>query len=111
VTKESRIKRELSRLRKIYKGLPEDQKKLSAGLIERAAYLRVSLEDLEEDMDQNGYVELFTQSERLEPYERERPAARLYANLVAKYAAIHKQLSNLLADKPDVSPVDDFESF
>jgi hypothetical protein len=98
-SKEQRIKREISRLNKIYKDLPEDYKKLSIGLIERFANLRIALEDLEKDLDVNGYVELFTQSEKIEPYERERPAARIYPNYLARYTAIHKQLSNLLPDK------------
>lgn len=109
--KEIRIKKEISRLKKIYKELPPGKKKLSAGLIERAAYIKVSLEDLEVDLNENGFVALFTQSDRLDPYERERPAARLYANLVARYAAIHKQLTGLLSEKEGFPATDDFETF
>lgn len=99
-SKETAIKRELARLNKIYKTLPENQKKATEGLIERAAYLRISLEELETDLNIGGYVERFTQSEKVEPYERERPAARLYANLLSRYSAIIKQLTDLLPDNP-----------
>ena len=109
--KQTRIKREIKRLNKIYKGLPDNQKELAIGLIERSAYLRVSLEDLEQDLDKNGYVELFSQSPNLEPYQRESPVARIYANLLAKYSNIHKQLSGLLEDKAERLLDDEFEKF
>lgn len=47
------------------------------GIIRWAAFMRVTLEDMEKDLDENGFTELFSQSEKLEPYERERPLARL----------------------------------
>ena len=31
------------------------------GLIQRAAYLRITLEDFEVDLDENGFVEMFRQ--------------------------------------------------
>lgn len=111
--KATRIKKETARLNKIYKALPAEQKKLAAGLIERASYLRVALEDLEKDLDLNGFVEFFTQSEKLEPYERERPSARLYANYIAKYTSIHRQLAALLDNQGAAGIVgsDDFDKF
>ena len=56
--------------------------------------MRVTLEDMEQDLDQNGYVEMFTQSERTDPYERERPVARLYNTMNKNYQSIMKQLSD-----------------
>lgn len=110
--KDKLIKKETARLNRIFKHLPDDHKKAAIGLIERSAYLRISLEELERDLDLNGYVELFSQSDKLEPYERERPAARLYANLLSRYAAISKQLNNMLPDMPEAEAPDDcFDSF
>jgi hypothetical protein len=94
--KEARIKTEVRRLKKLFKELPKDTKTLFDGLIKRAAYMRITLEDYEEDLDKNGYVEPFVQSKGLKPYERERPVARLYNAMNKNYQSIIKQLKDAL---------------
>lgn len=96
MSKEERIKKEERKLKRLYKDIPKDTKTLIDGLIQRAAYMRITLEDYEADIDKNGYVELFTQSEKTEPYERERPVVRLYNTMNKNYQSIIKQLSDLL---------------
>lgn len=96
ITKATRISTEEKRLRKIYADMRADSLSLIDGLIQRAAYMRVTLEDYETDLDTRGYVESFTQSEKTEPYERERPVARLYNTMNKNYQSIIKQLTDLL---------------
>ena len=98
LSKDTRIKREFSRLLKIYSDLSEHELASIEGLLRRAAYMRVTLEDYEADLDANGYVEMFTQSERTPPYERERPVARLYNSMNRNYQTIMKQLVDALPD-------------
>lgn len=94
--KEKRINNEKKMIKKLYDNIPEDSKTLIDGLIQRAAYMRITLEDYEKDIDENGYVELFSQSEKTEPYERERPVIRLYNTMNKNYQSIIKQLCDLL---------------
>ena len=96
ITKDERIFKEEKRLRNIYKNMKADNKAIIDGLIRRAAYMRITLEDYEKDLDTNGYVEMFSQSEKTDPYERERPVARLYNTMNKNYQSIIKQLSDLL---------------
>ena len=96
ITKDERIFKEEKRLRNIYKNMKTDNKAIIDGLIRRAAYMRITLEDYEKDLDTNGYVEMFSQSEKTDPYERERPVARLYNTMNKNYQSIIKQLSDLL---------------
>ncbi len=105
MTKEERINKEYKRLKKIYKDLPQDTLNLYDGLIRRAAFMRISLEDYEADLNTNGHTEFFTQSEKTEPYERERPVARLYNSMNKNYQTIMKQL----ADKVPVGANDNAE--
>lgn len=111
MTKEERITREEKRLRKSYKDLPKDKMQVVEGLIRRAAFMRVTLEYMEKDLDENGFVEMFTQSEKTEPYERERPVARLYNTMNKNYQNIIKQLTDLLPKEEVKDDDDGFESF
>ena len=96
LSKLERINKEETRLRKIYDEIKEENKSIIDGLIQRAAYMRITLEDYEKDLDSGGYVELFTQSANTPPYERERPVARLYSTMNKNYQTIIKQLGDLL---------------
>jgi len=92
---------------------PLSFKEYLAGLVKRAAWMKVQLEDMEKDLEQNGLTEMFTQSENAPPYERERPKARLYNSINKNYQTIMKQLADFLArsDTSSKPPDDGFEDF
>lgn len=94
--KTARIAEEYERIAALYADLPQDKQSLYDGLMRRGAYIRVTLEDMEADIDKDGYVESFTQSEKTEPYERQRPVASLYNSMVKNYQTIMKQLADAL---------------
>lgn len=113
-TKEQRIKTEKSRLNRIYKEVPKESKSIIEGLINRAAFMRITLEDMELDLDTNGFVELFSQSEKTDPYDRERPVARLYNTMNKNYQSIIKQMTDLVPKqelKQQKDEGDGFEEF
>lgn len=111
ITKDERITKEVRRLNRIYKDIDKDKKAIIDGLIKRAAYMRITLEDWEMDIIQNGITEMFTQSEKTDPYERERPVARLYNTMNKNYQSIIKQLSDLLPKDTEVVEDDGFDKF
>lgn len=108
LTKDARVKKEINRLKRIYKAMPKDTLAVVEGLIVEAADLRIRLENIREDLDENGYDELFSQSENQEPYERERPQARRYISMNKNYQSIMKQLGDYIP-KPDPKKKDDKE--
>jgi signal recognition particle subunit SEC65 len=110
LTKDERVKKEINRLRKIYKELPKDTLTVVEGLIVEAADLRVRLEDIRKDLDENGYDEMFSQSEKQEPYERERPQSRRYIAMNKSYQSIMKQLGDYIP-KPDKNNNDSDDGF
>ena len=91
----SREQKEIDRLTAIYKNLPPNQFAVAQGLIVQAARLRVSLDDLWKDIKKNGRTEMFRQSENAQPYQRERPAAKLFTATDKNYQAIMKQLNDI----------------
>ncbi|OZT77120.1 hypothetical protein [Salinicoccus roseus] len=95
-TKEQRIRTEYNRIKKSYKPLPKESMNVVEGLIKRAAFMRISLEDMEEDLMENGSVEMFSQSDNQIPYERERPVARLYNTMNGNYQKIIRELTSHL---------------
>ncbi len=89
-------KSEINRLTKIFKDLPENQFAVAQGLIVQAARLRVRLDRLWEDIQENGETEQFSQSDKTDPYERERPAARLFTATDKNYQSVIKQLVEMV---------------
>lgn len=71
-------KSEIERYLKILSDMPKNELELSMGVIEQAAWMGVKLMKLQADIDKNGLFEKFQQSEKMEPYDRERPQAKQY---------------------------------
>ena len=91
ITEESEVKR----LTEIYKHLPPNQFAVAQGLIVQAARLRVRLDLLWEDLQKYGETEKFSQSEKTEAYDRERPSSRIFTATDKSYQSIIKQLNDL----------------
>lgn len=108
--REKRIDAERKRLNTLFKNIDKRKRNVVQGLIERAAFMRVSLSDLEEDINENGFVEQFSQGNQ-EPYERKRPAADQYNTMSTNYSKVIKQLSDLLPKDAGGIQDDGFEAF
>ena len=96
-----RIRKERNRLRRIFNDVEGDKKKIVIGLIERASFLRVSLEDYENDINENGSVDMFSQGDQ-RPYERARPVVQQYNSANKLYQTITKQISEMLPENDKV---------
>lgn len=94
--KDPAIKKEIQKLKKIFVKIDKNNQDFIISLIERAAFLKINLERMENDLRENGWVEDFTQSENCEPYARERPIARIFASNSKNYQSVMKQLSEYL---------------
>ena len=103
MAKKSEEQLEIDRLTEIYKGLPPKQ---AQGLIAEAARLRVRCNALWADLQLKGEVELFAQGDQ-EPYERERPASRIYTAANKSYQSIIKQLNDMIPK--DEAPAGGFD--
>ena len=101
---------EVERLTEIYKGLPPKQFALAQGLIIQAARLRVRLDKLWAEIEEKGETEWFTQSDKTDPYERERPASRTFTATDKSYQSIIKQLNDMIPAE-DGDDEDDLSEF
>lgn len=96
---EKAVKKELTKLRALLKEVPDAKRKAADGLMNRAAYMLATLEQYEDDLKTNGHTEMFTQSEKTDPYERERPVARLYNSMIKNYQSCMRTLFDLIPDQ------------
>lgn len=94
-TKEQRIKSEKTRLKGIFKDLDENKKKLVTPLIEKAAFMSVELDDLQENIRQNGWTSGY-QNGANQYGTKKSPEAETYIALSKNYAAFIKQLTDLV---------------
>lgn len=111
IEKKKRIENEVKRLFKIYAEIDGKKLEVVDGLIKRAAFMRVMLEDFELDLAVNGFTEPFSQGNQ-DPYDRKRPIADMYNTMNANYQKIIKQLTDLLPKDETARSADDgFDSF
>lgn len=109
--KKDKVSAEVERLKKQYANLPDDRMAVVEGLIVEAARLRVRLDYLWEDLQENGETEMFSQSPNTDPYERERPASRNYINTNKAYQSIIQKLDGMLDSAPGTANDDPMAAF
>lgn len=109
LTKDERIKKEYRKLSKLYKGIPENKRKLAEGLLKNAAYMAVTLEELQETVNAEGAILTGKNGNGFEVCQ-EHPAQKSYNTTINRYATVIKQLSELLPEeqKAAVSKLDKF---
>lgn len=96
-----KIKKELKSLKSIFLDIPEEHKELFNRLIERAAFMLVTLKEYEENIKENGVITTMAQGDY--EIERENPAAKGYNTMVKNYQSIIRQLADLLPDKKAIA--------
>lgn len=96
MTRETRINKAIKAIRSLLSDLSTTQMKTVMPLVERIAFMQITLEDLEADINENGATELFSQSPNTPPYERERPSIRMYNSIISNYNKSSKQLYDMI---------------
>ncbi|MBU9724134.1 MULTISPECIES: hypothetical protein [Bacillaceae] len=107
--KEKEIKKEISRLKRILKQLEKDKLSTAEGLIHEAAFMRVTLQELKDDINNNGAVDEMAQGDY--SILRESPAVKTYNTMIQRYTTVCKELFNLLPKAPPKKESDGFETF
>ena len=101
-----RQKKEYKRLIKLFDGISSEKLKAVDGMIQRAAFMRVALEDLEDVVDKEGVLDLFEQGDYT--YNREHPAMKSYNQTVKNYNATMKQIVESLPEDVKADELIDF---
>ena len=106
LTKDERVKKEMRRLKRIYKDMDPDVKKATQSLIENAAFMVVTLEDLQETINREGVISEY-QNGANQWGTKKSPEVEIYNTMIKNHMSIIKQLTDLLPKETEVVEEDD----
>jgi hypothetical protein len=94
-----RIKQEIGRLNKLFKDMDLKTRKAVHSLIENAAFMAISLEDLQAEINREGYTEKYQNGENQSGIKKS-SKVEVYNAMVKNHMGVMKQLTDLLS-KPE----------
>lgn len=107
---DERIRDEYRRLKKLYSKIKGNKLKLVLKLISRAAFMAVTLADLEVYIAENGVTEEY-QNGATQKGKKKSSEVEVYNAMVKNYASVIKELSGLLPQPVSGEKGDGFEDF
>lgn len=111
LTKDERIKREITRLNGIFRNLSKDAKKVAKSLVENAAFMTITLADLQEYINEHGVVSEYQNGEN-QWGTKKSPEVEIYNTMIKNHSTVMKQLADLLPKQISVKQDDDgFDEF
>lgn len=101
--KEKRIKKEISRLKKLFKDMPAEMMNKVISLITNAAFMTVTLEDLQKTIIQEGAISKYQNGEN-QWGTKKSPEVEIYNTMIKNHMGIIKQLTELMPPPPKEPP-------
>ena len=95
LTKDQRIKREIARLKRVFRDLDKNKLQTVESLIKNAAFMAVSLEELQEIINAEGYTVEYQNGEN-QKGTKQSDAVKTHIAMKKHHASIIKQLSDLV---------------
>lgn len=108
-TKEQKIAKERAKIIKIYTELPDYTKKVNEKLIDNAAFMAVTLDDLQKIINETGCVEHY-QNGANQFGKKKSSEVEVYNVMIKNYKSVMDTLNGLLP-KNEGSSDDGFEDF
>ena len=97
--KETRISEVQRKLEKLCEGLSEKKKAIALPLISQAAFMQVTLDDLQKEINEAGCVEGYQNGEN-QSGNKATAALQAYNSMVKNYAGVCERLDRILPDTP-----------
>lgn len=110
IEKNQRIKKETNKLKKLFKELPNNKKKMAEKLIENASFMSITLDELKEDIKIYGVKETYVNGKDQFGF-KESIESKTYSTMVKNYMNIIKQLNDMLPEEKKINEDDEFERF
>ena len=97
LSKDERTNKEFGRLKRIFKDLSKDKKDIVISLIHNAAFMTITLEDLQVQINENGVMSEYRNGEN-QWGTKKSPEVEIYNTMIKNHTAIIRQLEDLLPD-------------
>lgn len=110
IDKNKKITKETNKLKKLFKELPENKKKMTEKLIENASFMSITLDELKEDIKIYGVKETYVNGKDQFGF-KESIESKSYNVMVKNYMNIIKQLNDMLPEDKKINEDDEFERF
>lgn len=107
---EKRKKREITRLKKLFKEVPKEKMDTVRSLVDNAAFMTVQLEDLQVIINQKGVTSEYRNSET-QYGTKKSPEVEIYNSMIKNHMSIIRQLTDLLPKEPPKEVDDGFDMF
>jgi hypothetical protein len=104
--KEKLISKEKKKLNELFKNIDKNKKTLINSLISQAAFLSVTISILENEINEQGLLEIFENGKQC--FQRENSSTKTIIAFQKNYLAIMKQLLEHLPDDTQNDALDDF---
>lgn len=95
ISKEKRITKELKRLTELFAEVDGNQRSIALPLLQNAAFMAVTLQDLQETILESGTTDIYTNGEN-QTGVKQSAELQAYNSLIKNYASLIKSLSKLL---------------
>ena len=102
LTKENRISEELDRIIELFFEVDENQRAIVMPLLQNAAFMKVTLEELQEKINAEGVTE-FYQNGANQHGVKQSATLQSYNSLIKNYASVIKTLSQIVPRKKKFS--------
>ena len=110
IDKNKKITKETNKLKKLFKELPENKKKMAEKLIENASFMSITLDELKDDIKIYGVKETYVNGKDQFGF-KESIESKTYNTMVKNYMNIIKQLNDMLPEDKKINEDDEFERF
>ena len=104
-----KIRAEIEKLNGVLSGISDDKKEVAERLIERVAFMTITLEILEDDIKRKGPTYKFEQG--VQKMFVENPSQKSYNTMINRYTAAYARLFDLLPKEVPQEQDDGFDSF
>lgn len=103
--KNKKIKEELDRIKIYFEDLDESKKAVVKPLLQNAAFMKVTLEDLQELINSEGVIDTY-QNGANQSGTKQSATLQSYNSLIKNYASVIKTLYGLLPYRSKVKPLE-----
>lgn len=108
--KDERISEEIKKLNRIFTKIDSKTKKAIHSLIENVAFMSITLEDLQDQINENGVVSEYQNGEN-QWGTKKSPEVEIYNVMVKNHMAAMKQLTDLIPKDTIKQEDDGFDKF